>query len=269
MTLGKQTGALSFAPIVTTSAASQISEAIEQMILDGRLRVDDRLPSEGDLASRFGVSRPTVREGLKRLAARNLIRSRRGSSGGSFVSGPSPDELAVTVGTAAALMVATSQVSLDEIATARAEMEAVCCRLAAANRTDEHIAALRAEVEFQRGSAMTDEQFCASDVRFHRVIVNAAGNALLRFLMSAVVETLLPVSNMIIVRVRDRRIITGYHKRIVDALEQRDAEPAVEAVQDLIAYTRDRHAAADGARRERARSRSTVDGRRDASEVHS
>jgi DNA-binding FadR family transcriptional regulator len=269
MTARTQAGAFSVVPIVTTSAASQIADTIEQMILDGRLRVDDRLPSEGDLAARFGVSRPTVREGLKRLAARNLIRSRRGSSGGNFVSGASPDELAVTVGTAAALMVATSQVSLDEIATARAEMEAVCCRLAAANRTDEHIAAMRAEVDLQRGSGMTDEEFCASDVRFHRVIVDAAGNALLRFLMSAVVETLLPVSNMIIVRVRDRRTIAGYHKRIVDALERRHAEPAVEAVQDLIAYTRDRHSAADGARRERARSRSVTPERRVAAERHS
>lgn len=253
---GRRTGAelveVGYAQIVTASAAIQIAEAIEQMILDGRLRIDDRLPGEGELASRFGVSRPTVREALKRLAARHLIRSRRGSAGGTFVSGPSPDELAASIGTATTLMVAAGQVSLDEIATTRAEMEAICCRLAAAHRTDAHLASLRAEIEVQKNNAITDQDFCGSEVRFHRIVVDAAGNALLRFLMNAVIESLLPVSNMIIYRVRDRRIIVGYHKRIADALEEHDATQAIGAVQELIAYTRDRYTAAEKARREAA-----------------
>ena len=242
----------SYGQIVTTSAPLQIAESIEQMILDGRLKVDDRLPTEGELAARFGVSRPTVREALKRLAARHLIRSRRGPSGGTFVTGPSPEALAQSVGTAATLMVAVGQVTLEEIAAARAEMEAICCRLASSNRGDEHLAALRAEIEVQKKSAITDQDFCASDVRFHRTIVDAAGNTLLRFLMNAVIESLLPISNMIIFRVRDRRMIVAHHVRIAGALELRDADAAVSALHDLMQYTRDQYAAADKARQDRA-----------------
>jgi nitrite reductase/ring-hydroxylating ferredoxin subunit len=75
---------------VTASAAKQISESLRAAIMDGRLKVDERLPTEEELAQRFKVSRPTVREALKRLAAQHLIRSRRGPAGGNFVSSPAP-----------------------------------------------------------------------------------------------------------------------------------------------------------------------------------
>jgi DNA-binding GntR family transcriptional regulator len=63
---------------------------------------------------------------------------------------------------------------------------------------------------------------------------------------------------MIIFRVRDRLAIVGYHERIANALERRDAEMAVAAVQDLIRYTRDQYVAADEARQKNARTGSSV-----------
>jgi DNA-binding FadR family transcriptional regulator len=234
--------------IVTASAANQIAEAIQQAIVNGTLKADDRLPTEEALALQFRVSRPTVREALKRLAARHLIRSRRGPTGGTFVNGPSPDELAQSFSTAATLMVAAGGVSLDEMATVRAEMEAICCRLAAQNRTAEQLAGMRAEIALQHSEKLADEAFCASDVRFHRLIVEAGGNALLRFLMNAVVEGLMPVSNMIIFRVRDRKIISSFHVQIADAIEDRDGAAAVAALNGLIRYIRDQYAIADEAR---------------------
>ncbi len=242
---------VSYRQIVTASAAIQIADAIEQMILRGQLRVDERLPSEAELATRFGVSRPTVREALKRLAARHLIRSRRGAAGGTFVSGPSPDDLSASIGTATALMVATGQVDLDQIAVARVEMEASCCRLAAENRTVEQLAALQAEIEIQQDMSISDPEFCASEVTFHRLVVDATGNPLMRFLMNAIVEMILPISNMVIYRVRDRRMIVGFHQRIVTALEERKADDAIASVRELIAYTRDLYVAADAARKSR------------------
>ena len=242
---------VSYGQIITASAAIQIADAIEQMIVGGQLRVDDRLPGEAELAGRFGVSRPTVREALKRLAARHLVRSRRGATGGTFVAEPSPVDLAASIGTAAALMVATGQINLDQIATARVEMEAACCRLAAENRTEQQLEALAAEIEIERTTSISDQDFCASEVRFHRVVVEATGNPLMLMLMNALVEMLLPVSNMIIYRVRDRRMIVTFHARILHALEERDAEGAVAAVRELIAHTRDLYVAADKARKVR------------------
>lgn len=241
-----------FDGVVTVSAARQIAESIRAAIMDGRLKVDERLPTEDELAQRFKVSRPTVREALKRLAAQHLIRSRRGPTGGNFVASPAPEEAAQSLANATTLMVAVGDISLDDMATARLEMETVCCRLAAMNRTQDHLDAMRTELVRQRQSSLTDEEFCASDVRFHRALVDAGGNALLQFLMHSVVEALQPVSNMIIFRVRDRQAIVGFHERILAAVESRDAERGAAALADLVAYTRERYREALERRAERA-----------------
>jgi DNA-binding FadR family transcriptional regulator len=246
--------AVSYGQIVTDSVASQIAEAIQQAIMDGRLKVNDRLPTEEELAARYGVSRPTVREALKRLAARHLIRSRRGPAGGTFVRGPSPEELGQSLGTAATLLLAVGGIELDEVATARSELETICCRLAAKNRTAEHLEELQVEIALQKNASITDQDFCASDVRFHRVIVKAAGNPLIAFLMNAVIDVLLPVSNMIIFRVRDRQMIVAHHERIAKALKRGDGAIAITALHGLMKYTREQYAAAEKARLARSKS---------------
>ncbi|MEO1459612.1 MAG: winged helix-turn-helix domain-containing protein, partial [Pseudomonadota bacterium] len=77
---------IEYARISRDDLPSQIAEAIREAILSGGLMVDERLPSELELAARFDVSRATVREALKRLAAQRLIRTRRGPTGGAFVN---------------------------------------------------------------------------------------------------------------------------------------------------------------------------------------
>jgi DNA-binding transcriptional MocR family regulator len=62
--------AINFQPLVAESLAKQIAENIRSSILDGSLKVDDQLPTEEVLAEKFNVSRPTIREALKRLARR-------------------------------------------------------------------------------------------------------------------------------------------------------------------------------------------------------
>ena len=85
--------AINFQPLVAESLAKQIAENIRNAIMDGSLKVDEKLPTEEILAKKFNVSRPTIREALKRLAAQNLIRSRRGPTGGTFVNCPSQEDL--------------------------------------------------------------------------------------------------------------------------------------------------------------------------------
>ena len=80
-------------PVSYVTELRSLAEAMRESILSGALAVDQRLPNEAELAAQFDVSRPTVREALKRLAAKNLIRSRRGASGGNFVTLPSREQV--------------------------------------------------------------------------------------------------------------------------------------------------------------------------------
>ena len=106
---------------ITDSSATQIAKSIRDAILEGRLKIDERLHTEEELAQKFGVSRPTIREALKRLAAQNLVRSRRGPSGGTFVNRPNEEESRSFLANTAALMVSMGAFSLDEITEARRE----------------------------------------------------------------------------------------------------------------------------------------------------
>ena len=66
--------------------SAQIAKAIRDAIMSGDLLVGERLPSEAELAEQFDVSRPTVREALKRLGAQSRTRTQRGAPGGAFVN---------------------------------------------------------------------------------------------------------------------------------------------------------------------------------------
>lgn len=68
---------------------ASVAAALRSDLAAGRFRPGDRLPSEADLAARFGVHRNTVREALARLGREGLVAARRGA--GSFVLGPPTD----------------------------------------------------------------------------------------------------------------------------------------------------------------------------------
>lgn len=219
--------------------AKQIADSIRTAIVSGKLLVGERLPTENELAEKFGVSRPTVREALKRLAAQNLIHSKRGPTGGSFVNRIDQSQARDLLITTATLVVSMGAINLSEVVEARRVMETACLPFAVERRTREHIEILRQEIECQRRKDLSDEEFCDSDVRFHRTLVDATGNAMLSFQMAGVIEALQPVLNKIINRVRDRRTIVDAHAAIGAAVERRDLESAQKALWSLTDYIRD------------------------------
>jgi DNA-binding FadR family transcriptional regulator len=234
--------------LVTQGLARQIAEKLREAILGGRLQVDERLPTEEELAVRFDVSRPTVREALKRLAAQNLIRSRRGPSGGTFVTRPTREETRAMVATSAALLVSMDEFSLEDIAEARQELELVCCRLAAQRRSDADLASLAAEVELQRSAPLSDEEFCASDVRFHQRLVAAAGNPALEFAAAGLIDSLQPAVNLVVFRFRDRAQVAAQHARLLRALAARNSDAACTALLQYMNALRKQYQRAQAAR---------------------
>lgn len=236
--------AIKFEPLVTESLAKQIAENIREAIVRGSLKVDERLPTEEELAARFEVSRPTIREALKRLAAQHLIRSRRGPTGGTFVNRPSQDEVRLNLTNTITLLVGMGEFNLSDIAETRQGLEALCCRLAAVRRTDDQLAMMAAELDIQRDPALSDVDFCASDVRFHRILANATDNALLKFIMLSVIDALQPVANMIVYQFRERQRLISQHESILSALQARDAESAIAALNEQITDLSEKYAQA-------------------------
>ncbi|WP_233252420.1 FadR/GntR family transcriptional regulator [Maritimibacter sp. 55A14] len=215
----------------------QIAGAIRDAIVAGRLIVDERLPSEAELAEQFDVSRPTVREALKRLAAQNLIRTRRGASGGAFVNRLRFEDAHGQQITTSTLLLSMNAVDFETACEARYALERACVPLAAARRGPDHLATMRAEIHRQGQPGLSDESFCASDVAFHRALVDAAGNPVLSYQLAGAVEAMQPLMNMITFSARSRARILALHGAIADALEARDAARAEAELAALAAYT--------------------------------
>ncbi|WP_417725980.1 FadR/GntR family transcriptional regulator [Roseovarius sp.] len=217
--------------------SAQIAEAIRAAIISGQLIVDERLPSEAELADHFAVSRPTVREALKRLAAQSLIRTQRGAFGGAFVNRLSYPEAYGQQITTATLLLSMNDISFDVACEARYALERACTPLAAQRRSPDTLATMRAEIHRQAQPGLTDEAFCASDVAFHRALVDSAGNPVLSYQLAGAVEAMQPLMNMITFTARSREVIVGLHTRIADALAASDSEATQTALTELEAYT--------------------------------
>jgi GntR family transcriptional regulator len=69
-------------------AHARIEQWLERLIATGRLRPEDKLPAEVEMAAALGVSRMTLRQALATLEAKGLLVRRRGRWGGSFVAEP-------------------------------------------------------------------------------------------------------------------------------------------------------------------------------------
>lgn len=217
--------------------SAQIADRIRAAIIDGSLKVDSRLPSEAELAESFGVSRPTVREALKRLAAKNLIRTQRGATGGAFVNRMTYREARDDQVTTSTLLLSMNDVSFEAACEARFALEASCIALACARREGEDLAAMEAELARQADETITDEAFCASDVAFHRAFVDAAKNPVLSYQLAGAVEAMQPLMNLLTYTGRSRARILRRHRRLLTALTARDTAAVHDALDDLAAYT--------------------------------
>ena len=221
----------------TSDLPAQIAKALRDAILSGELTADDRLPSESDLAETFDVSRPTVREALKRLAAQSLIRTERGAFGGAFVRRLSYEEAQGQHATTSTLLLSINEVRFEVACEARFAMEKSCTALAAERRSGDDLAAMRAEIHRQGQPGLSDEAFCASDVALHRALVDAAGNPILSYQLAGAVEAMQPLMNMITFSARSREQIVALHSKLTDAIEARDPDAANATLGELEAYT--------------------------------
>jgi len=215
----------------------QIAEAIRDAIINSTLIVDERLPSEAELSDKFNVSRPTVREALKRLAAQNLIRTMRGATGGAFVNRLRFEDAYGQQITTSTLLLSMNEVDFETACEARFTLERACAPLSATRRTGDHLATMRAEIHRQSQPGLSDEGFCASDVAFHRALVDGAGNPVLSYQLAGAVEAIEPLMNMITFSARSREQIVALHTEIADAIEAGDAELVDTALKSLEGYT--------------------------------
>lgn len=143
---------------------------LRALIADGTLRPGDRLPSEGELCEQLGVSRGSLREAIRMLAALGVLETRHGS--GSYVSDLNAGDLISSLSLTVGLLPLESILELYEL---RRALEAHAASLAAARIDDAALAQLDA-IQLELEATDDDVEQSRLDHEFHRHIAEVAGN---------------------------------------------------------------------------------------------
>jgi len=150
---------------------------LRTLIADGDLKPGARLPSEGELCERLGVSRGPLREAIRTLSALGVIDTRHGS--GSYVSELHAADLIRGLGLTVGLLPLDSIIELYEM---RRALEAHAASLAAARIDDATLARLD-ELLMRLEDTGDGEQISELDHEFHSTITDVAGNDALATLL--------------------------------------------------------------------------------------
>ncbi len=220
-----------------TKAYEEVAARLRDEIHDRVLPRGARLPNEVVLAEQFGVSRATVREALRLLAAQNLIRTAKGAGGGSYVTVPSAEHLSELLRSGLGLLTASQDLTLDELLEARALLEVPAAELAARRRADEHVERLRAAIPGEPLRLGTQEQF-VYNADFHTIVIEASGNTLLTIAAQpifAVLQTHLARSRL---GRRFHTSINEHHHEIASAIEAGDEEAARDQMSEHLEFLR-------------------------------
>jgi DNA-binding FadR family transcriptional regulator len=156
---------------------------LEELILTGALEDGSRLPSEKDLGEQFGVSRNAVREALKSLEARGLVRVENGK--GAFTTAPTTDTVQGALGRyIQARLGANAVPHLYEI---RRVLEGAAARACAERATEEDIDRLWAALTRMEGHQDDVDAWMEADLTFHRAMLMATHNPFFTILLEPIV----------------------------------------------------------------------------------
>ncbi len=213
------------------SLSRDAAEHLKQVILDGSLAPGERLPPERELATRLGVSRPTLREAVSALVIMGLLESRHGA--GTFVAGGAGE---VANGTTVTIDIREDPLAaLFEL---RLLFEPVAAAKAAARITDAELAELARLLEQLETHVADADEFVRIDAAFHRVIQVVARSPLMLATFESIGELALrgrTISGRQRV-VRERTI--AEHRVILEALRARDPFEAQAAMTAHIMHIR-------------------------------
>lgn len=208
------------------TSAEEVVTRLREMIQSGDLAAGDRLPPERDLAKLLGVSRPTLRAGIRSLTTVGILQSKQGA--GTFVA---QAEESPTLDTSALrLLSALHGFTSDEMFEARLALEMSIAALAAERANSEQMAQLAEEVAGMYSALDKPEQYLVHDMQFHQTIAAASGNRILTALMNMVASILFEYRSKTVKRATDLKDSAEQHHNIYRAIREHDSEAARQAM---------------------------------------
>ena len=210
-----------------------VAYRLEQLILDGSLAPEQMIPSERQLASRFGVSRAIVREALHELQGSGMIQTRHGK--GSFVSHmvPEPADHSPLM-----QMFMEHSRTLYDLFEVRQELEGKAAYLAAERATEkDQYQITKAFEAMEKADPLTNADL---DHAFHRAIVNACHNPVLIHVLNSLKDLMLNSVRASVANLSHRdafkQQIDKHHRQIYHSVISRQAKWAQKAAMAHVAH---------------------------------
>ncbi len=220
-----------FERIQQLRAHEYVAEQIRRHISLRLIQPGEALPAERELAAMFGVGRPTIQNALRLLEAAGLVESRRGRTGGTFVSQRDGDSLAADE---MIVRVMRHRKDLEDLLQYRSLIEPPVARAAATARRGPDLVAMRKAIEGMV-AATNEPEYMRHDTDFHIAIARATGNAVLTHAIEDIrmklndAMTLLPESDTW------HRRISREHEDLLEAIEAGDSDRAERLMEQHVA----------------------------------
>ncbi|MCM3903936.1 MAG: FadR family transcriptional regulator [Pyrinomonadaceae bacterium] len=215
-------------PSTSGQTTEEVVARVSELIRSSQLKPGDRLPPERELSKQLGLSRPSLRAGLRALSSMGVLRSRQGA--GTFVAGGPPTLDSEPL----RLLAALHGFSFDHMFETRSVLEVGAAGLAAEHATSEQLATLADEIAEMYANLGDPQEYLVHDIRFHRAIADASGNPTLATLVEMVSAVMYERRRETIDRAHDFSESLELHQQVYRAIRARQPEEARAAMREHI-----------------------------------
>jgi GntR family transcriptional repressor for pyruvate dehydrogenase complex len=210
----------------------QISNNIQKWIFSGGLVPGDRLPSERDLCERFGVSRAVIREAVRALSARGLVKVLPGS--GIFVKRITVEDLSSSLSHFLHFTNSTAKDLLD----VRELLEVRIAELAAIRATKKDLVQMENALEMMENAGDDINMHLAGDLAFHSALAQATQSEVFEGIINSIVTYLFDVRLQGFLYDGPERGRED-HRKIFEAVRAKNPGAAKEAMREHLIHVRE------------------------------
>ena len=230
-----------FSPVKNKRTFEEVSGSIKELILDGTLKVGDRLPPETQLAQQFNVGRQTIREALRLLELSGFITVQRGGGGGTIIK----DTILRRIGDLFIDAFRMRRVGIEAITQARLEVERIILEYALDNAGEEDLKNLRANVAQAKKVLASGQLATEANAQFHGLLAKATGNPVFVMVLESIMAVHLDFLTRVPATLETSQKVVAAHEEIVEAVAQGDRELAQRLLVDHLTEVRERLHQAD------------------------
>lgn len=219
-------------PIKKVDLTEEVIKKMKALLESGDLRAGSKLPPERELAEMLEISRPSLRGALKALSVMGILKAQPGH--GTFVT----DEfLAILSEPLHFLMLLKENLPFTELFEARTVLETKMARMAAMRASEEDLRAMEQSLAGMKENLDFPQGFVEHEIRFHRAIIDAAGNTLLSTVMEILYKLLNHYREKAVAVLDDLDEMYECHYRIYEEIAKSNPEGAERAADQHFVYS--------------------------------